>query len=235
MRNNALVNHFPPTPFSPNRSPIYGEARSFSQPGSGTAERCRREIVMFSGGLFTPAADGSQRQVSPHSRGGWKTCSSTGWHPRTSSSGPVSRQRLGRRTQSSPAQRHPADSVTSVFGSLWPVNKHGPGCCASTHVCAATSDAPGASVRALVTSAQTARGTRMRRASWGSSPMSGLLSAMMISSEGTQFSLDFLIVQIHHWHLHLAQCIAKPHLVPSRQFRRFAQESWPTSNRRTAS
>ena len=55
------------------------------------------------------------------------------------------------------------------------------------------------------------------------SPMSGLLSAMMISSEGTQFSLDFLIIQIHHWHLHLAQCIAKPHLVPPRQFRRFAQ------------
>ena len=53
--------------------------------------------------------------------------------------------------------------------------------------------------------------------------MSGLLSAMMISSEGTQFSLDFLIVQIHHWHLHLAQCIAKPHLVLPRQFRRFAQ------------
>jgi len=55
------------------------------------------------------------------------------------------------------------------------------------------------------------------------SPMSGLLSAMMSSSDGTQFSLDFLIVQIHHWHLHLAQCITKPHLVPPRQFRRFAQ------------
>jgi len=53
------------------------------------------------------------------------------------------------------------------------------------YVCAATSDAPGASIRALVTSAQTARGTPMRRASCGSSPscsmraspMSGLLSA----------------------------------------------------------
>ena len=55
------------------------------------------------------------------------------------------------------------------------------------------------------------------------SPMSGLLSAVMISSEGTQFSVDFLIVQIHHWNLHLPQRIAKPHLVPPRQFRCFAQ------------
>ena len=34
MRNNAPINHFPPTLFSPNRSPIYGEARLFSQPAS---------------------------------------------------------------------------------------------------------------------------------------------------------------------------------------------------------
>jgi hypothetical protein len=29
MRNNAPINHFPPTPFSPNRSPIYGEAHFY--------------------------------------------------------------------------------------------------------------------------------------------------------------------------------------------------------------
>jgi hypothetical protein len=34
MRNNAPINHFSPTPFSPNRSPIYGEAHLFSQSGS---------------------------------------------------------------------------------------------------------------------------------------------------------------------------------------------------------
>src|ERR1017187_3658745 len=32
MRNPAPINHFPPTLFSPNRSPIYGEAHLFSQP-----------------------------------------------------------------------------------------------------------------------------------------------------------------------------------------------------------
>ena len=30
MRNPAPINHFPPTLFSPNRSPIYGEAHLFS-------------------------------------------------------------------------------------------------------------------------------------------------------------------------------------------------------------
>jgi len=30
MRNNAPIKHFPPTPFSPNRSPIYGEAHFFA-------------------------------------------------------------------------------------------------------------------------------------------------------------------------------------------------------------
>ena len=34
MRNPAPSNHFPPTLFSPNRSPIYGGAHLFSQPGS---------------------------------------------------------------------------------------------------------------------------------------------------------------------------------------------------------
>src|ERR1017187_3747311 len=34
MRNTAPINHFPPTLFSPNRSPIYGEAHLFSQPVS---------------------------------------------------------------------------------------------------------------------------------------------------------------------------------------------------------
>ena len=31
MRNTAPINHFPPTLFSPNRSPIYEEAHLFSQ------------------------------------------------------------------------------------------------------------------------------------------------------------------------------------------------------------
>jgi hypothetical protein len=30
MRNTAPINHFPPTLFSPNRSPIYGEAHFFA-------------------------------------------------------------------------------------------------------------------------------------------------------------------------------------------------------------
>ena len=34
MRNTAPITHFPPTLFSPTRSPIYGEARLFSQPAS---------------------------------------------------------------------------------------------------------------------------------------------------------------------------------------------------------
>src|ERR1039458_6547684 len=34
MRNHAPINHFPPTLFSPNCSPIYGEAHLFSQPVS---------------------------------------------------------------------------------------------------------------------------------------------------------------------------------------------------------
>jgi hypothetical protein len=36
------------------------------------------------------------------------------------------------------------------------------------------------------------------------SPISGLLSAMMISSDGTQFRLDFLVVQIQHGDFELA-------------------------------
>ena len=34
MRNYARINHFPPTLFSQNGSPIYGEAHLFSQPAS---------------------------------------------------------------------------------------------------------------------------------------------------------------------------------------------------------
>ena len=34
MRNSPAINHFPPTLFSPNRSPIYGEAHLFSPPAS---------------------------------------------------------------------------------------------------------------------------------------------------------------------------------------------------------
>src|ERR1039458_7843868 len=32
MRNNAPINHFPPTPFSPHRSPIYGGAHLIRAP-----------------------------------------------------------------------------------------------------------------------------------------------------------------------------------------------------------
>jgi hypothetical protein len=39
MRNNAPINHFPPTPFSPKRSPIYGEAHFYrAQAGWGTRQ-----------------------------------------------------------------------------------------------------------------------------------------------------------------------------------------------------
>src|ERR1017187_961252 len=34
MRTTAPINHFPPTLFSPSRSPIYGEAHFISQPAS---------------------------------------------------------------------------------------------------------------------------------------------------------------------------------------------------------
>jgi hypothetical protein len=75
----------------------------------------------------------------------------------------------------------------------------------------------------------------MRLASLGSkssrsmraSPMSGLLSAMMISSESTQFGLDFLVVQIHDRHLHSSQFVSKPQPVPSGKLGRFAQRKLP--------
>src|SRR5664279_1940041 len=41
MRNPAPINHFPPTLFSPNRSPIYGEAHLFSQPARSPKSRVR--------------------------------------------------------------------------------------------------------------------------------------------------------------------------------------------------
>jgi hypothetical protein len=34
MRNPAPINHFPPTLFSPNRSPIYERRNYFSQPAA---------------------------------------------------------------------------------------------------------------------------------------------------------------------------------------------------------
>jgi hypothetical protein len=34
MRNSLPINDFPPTLFSPNRSPIYGKAHLFSQPAA---------------------------------------------------------------------------------------------------------------------------------------------------------------------------------------------------------
>lgn len=103
--------------------------------------------------------------------------------------------------------------------------------CTSIQACAATSAAPGAFARAAVTSAWTAAGTTIRLASLGSnpswpmraSPISGLLSAMMSSSAGTQFGFDFLVVQIHDGHLHPAQFVRKPNPVPPGQFGSFAE------------
>ncbi len=59
------------------------------------------------------------------------------------------------------------------------------------------------------------------------SPISGLLSAMMISSEGTQFDLDFLVVQIHDWDFQPAQLIRKPKPVPTREFGCLPQRELP--------
>ena len=59
------------------------------------------------------------------------------------------------------------------------------------------------------------------------SPISGLLSAMMSSSAGTQFGLNFLVVQIHNRHLHPAQFIRKQNPVPAGKFSRFTQRKLP--------
>src|SRR5712692_995295 len=50
------------------------------------------------------------------------------------------------------------------------------------------------------------------------SPISGLLSATMISSEGTQFSLDFLVVEIHDRDFHACQFVSKTRLREVGQF-----------------
>src|ERR1035437_2009740 len=67
MRNPAPINHFPPTLFSPNRSPIYGEAHLFSQPASrlGTGNpslhgQCTKAVLVS--GVDRPPANW------PHSR-----------------------------------------------------------------------------------------------------------------------------------------------------------------------
>jgi hypothetical protein len=76
--------------------------------------------------------------------------------------------------------------------------------------------------------AKTACGTTTRVAIWGSnfsspmraSPMSGLLSAMMSSSDGTQFRLDFLVFQVDDRDLQPAKLVGKPEAVPTGKFRR---------------
>jgi len=45
----------------------------------------------------------------------------------------------------------------------------------------------------------------------------------MICSEGTEFNLDFRLVQIHHRDFHLAQGVAKAQLVPTGPFGGLAQ------------
>ena len=59
------------------------------------------------------------------------------------------------------------------------------------------------------------------------SPMSGLLSATMISSEGTQFGLDFLVVQVHQRDFHPAQLVGETKPVHAGEFRRFAERKSP--------
>jgi hypothetical protein len=46
---------------------------------------------------------------------------------------------------------------------------------------------------------------------------------MMISSEGTQFGLDFLVVQVHDWYFHPAQFIGEPQPVHADEFRRLSE------------
>ena len=55
----------------------------------------------------------------------------------------------------------------------------------------------------------------------------GLLSARMISPEGPQFHLDFLVVRIHHRHFRPALFVRKPQAVPPGEFRRPAQGKLP--------
>jgi hypothetical protein len=59
------------------------------------------------------------------------------------------------------------------------------------------------------------------------SPISALLSAIMISSDGTQFGLDLLVVQVDYWNLQAAQLVGKPKPVPSSEFRSLAQREMP--------
>ena len=75
----------------------------------------------------------------------------------------------------------------------------------------------------------------MRRASFGSkpscpilaSPMSGLLSAMMISPEGIQFSLNFCLVEVDGGNFQTSEFVGKFRLVQAGQFRRLAQRELP--------
>src|SRR5207244_3747367 len=102
----------------------------------------------------------------------------------------------------------------------------GSGSLISIQGCAPTSVAPGAVGRAAVTSACTAGGTKIRAVNCGRSPswpmraraMSGLLSAMIIPSEGTQFGLNLLVVQVHDRHLEPAQFTSEEHAVQPSKF-----------------
>jgi hypothetical protein len=53
MRNNAPINYFPPTPFSPERSPIYGEAHFY---------RAQAGWVLTTG-LWTTGPSGKSRNA----------------------------------------------------------------------------------------------------------------------------------------------------------------------------
>jgi hypothetical protein len=53
--------------------------------------------------------------------------------------------------------------------------------------------------------------------------MSGLLSAMMASSEGTQFGLDFRIVEVNGGNLKAAEFLAEARFAQASQFGSFAQ------------
>jgi len=107
MRNIEPINHFPPTLFSPNRSPIIGEAHLFSQPASklvvSDTQRVRLRPVSTSEttgthSLATPSAEvgdgrwvfvtthwsvvlSARKQDSPQSAAALEALCRTYWYP----------------------------------------------------------------------------------------------------------------------------------------------------------
>src|ERR1035437_1315608 len=63
MRNPAPINHFPPTLFSPNRSPIYGEAHLFSRRGRSLKSKSK---VRGGGGAWQDCSAAEARDRAVH-------------------------------------------------------------------------------------------------------------------------------------------------------------------------